>query len=728
VEEPAELDYRFEEIWSWHGHTSTELHPVDFDGDGVFESYHLQSARSGRQSLLQLLLYPCVCNEGTVRQFNFHGGREFTDSRVVEFDEDGISDIAITYTFGDTAWLEVIDPDEGPVYRRAIASGRDLDGDGLWDGEAFLVGEHDLNGDGHAELLIKFFTGFDHSPRQLSALDLVHDSVLWAFPVAGDISGDYVQVVEPDTGRTPIIVMGVAPVSNGVSAGGMSDSLSYLICLDADGRPQWSRVIGGKGTSGGRPIVLGSRPGQQPRIAFVEVDGDRSFRTGPGALDTLQERLLVCDLSGLTQDTIQIPRGVRVSELKSVWHSARRERVVLLGLGGTTMQVRNERLELQSELRSETDFQPLAIHDCLNLGVPQYLIFTGDGRLWLLSDTFEPLAILEDIKTPLIRGILPPDTAGASARIVLEADVGRVNTVLGFRKAPWHAIFTRHPILAFATAFVPLSAMLAIIWAVMLRFRQKNRLIERQRDELARAMHDLREAQDRLIEAEKLALTNDIAGGVAHEIRNALDPAVHCLHALNERLVASGDGGDTLRLIELSEKSIRRAVSMTRLVREFADLAKVGAFEPVSAKRLIDEIIARHAERINAIGATIENHLSEDVILSCPATHADILFNNLIVNALDAVADMPDRQIRVRGVVAAGTTRIHVADTGPGIPEAERKRIFHAFYSTKPSTGMGLGLTFSKRVAEILGGSLTLAPKGAGGAEFIVELPATLSR
>ncbi|MEW5875022.1 MAG: ATP-binding protein, partial [Candidatus Zixiibacteriota bacterium] len=655
-------------------------------------------------------------------------GRQFTDSRVVEFDGDRISDIAITYTFGDTAWLEVIDPDEGQVYRRAIAAGSDLDRDGSWDGEAFLVGGHDLNGDGHAELLIKIFTGFDHSPRHLSALDLFRDSVLWTYAVAGDISGDYVQVVEPDTGRAPVIVMGVAPVSNGVSAGGMSDSVSYLVCLDADGRPQWSRVIGGKGTSGGRPIVLDSRPGQQPRIAFVEVDGDRSFRTGPGALDTLQERLLVCDLNGLTQDTVQIPRGVRVSELKSVWHSARGERVVLLGLGGTTMQVRNERLELQSELRSETDFQPLAVHDCLNLGVPQYLIFTGDGRLWLLSDTFEPLAILEDIKTPLIRGILPPDTAGASVRIALEADLGRVNLVLGFRKAPWHAVFTRHPILAFGAAFVPLSAVLAIIWTVMLRFRQKNRLIERQRDELARAMHDLREAQDKLIEAEKLALTNDIAGGVAHEIRNALDPAVHCLHALSERLAASGDDSDNFRLIELSEKSIRRAVSMTRLVREFADLAKVGTFEPVSAKRLLDEIIARHGERIDAIGATIENHLSEDVILSCPATHADILFNNLILNALDAVASAAERRIFVRGVVSEDLVRIHVADTGPGIPEAERKRIFHAFYSTKPSTGMGLGLTFSKRVAEILGGSLTLAPKGEGGAEFIVELPTTLSR
>ncbi|MEW5875868.1 MAG: hypothetical protein AB1752_11895, partial [Candidatus Zixiibacteriota bacterium] len=50
VEEPAELKYRFGEVWSWHGQTSTQLHPVDFDGDGTFESYHLQSGRSGRQS------------------------------------------------------------------------------------------------------------------------------------------------------------------------------------------------------------------------------------------------------------------------------------------------------------------------------------------------------------------------------------------------------------------------------------------------------------------------------------------------------------------------------------------------------------------------------------------------------------------------------------------------------------------------------------------------------
>jgi C4-dicarboxylate-specific signal transduction histidine kinase len=259
----------------------------------------------------------------------------------------------------------------------------------------------------------------------------------------------------------------------------------------------------------------------------------------------------------------------------------------------------------------------------------------------------------------------------------------------------------------------------------MLRFRQKNRLIERQRDELTRAMHDLREAQDKLIEAEKLALTNDIAGGVAHEIRNALDPAVHCLHALNERLTPAADSADTRRLVDLSAQAVRRAVSMTRLIREFADLAKTGPSEPVDAAYLFAEIVARHAERIEAIGAKVDLDLPAGIKFNGPATHTDVLFNNLIVNALDAIAGSAERRIVVRGTVSGTTARISVADSGPGIPESDRTRVFHAFYSTKPSTGMGLGLTFSKRIAEILGGSLTLGPKSERGAEFLVELPTT---
>jgi signal transduction histidine kinase len=505
----------------------------------------------------------------------------------------------------------------------------------------------------------------------------------------------------------------------------MADSISFLVCLDGAGQLRWKRAAGGKSTTGGRPTLLGAGRGRDSRIAFVEVDGDRSFRPGAGTLDSLRERILVCDLGATIQDSLEIPPGVRVSELKSVWHSGLGEHVVWLGLGGNTLQMRNETLGLLSELQHDSRISLLTVHDLLSTGTPQYLVATMDGRLWLLTDRFEPLAVLLNVQSPVLRGVLSPDATVGAARIVLEADAGRSNIVLRLRKAPWHAIFTRHPILAFAAAFIPLSAIIGLIWTVMLRFRQKNRLIERQRDELTRAMHDLREAQDKLIEAEKLALTNDIAGGVAHEIRNALDPAVHCLHALNERLTPAADSADTRRLVDLSAQAVRRAVSMTRLIREFADLAKTGPSEPVDAAYLFAEIVARHAERIEAIGAKVDLDLPAGIKFNGPATHTDVLFNNLIVNALDAIAGSAERRIVVRGTVSGTTARISVADSGPGIPESDRTRVFHAFYSTKPSTGMGLGLTFSKRIAEILGGSLTLGPKSERGAEFLVELPTT---
>jgi two-component system NtrC family sensor kinase len=66
-----------------------------------------------------------------------------------------------------------------------------------------------------------------------------------------------------------------------------------------------------------------------------------------------------------------------------------------------------------------------------------------------------------------------------------------------------------------------------------------------------------------------------------------------------------------------------------------------------------------------------------------------------------------------------------VADTGPGIPEADRNRVFDPFFTTKePGRGTGLGLSISRSIAEAYGGQLTLAPPSTSGATLLVRLPA----
>jgi signal transduction histidine kinase len=97
---------------------------------------------------------------------------------------------------------------------------------------------------------------------------------------------------------------------------------------------------------------------------------------------------------------------------------------------------------------------------------------------------------------------------------------------------------------------------------------------------------------------------------------------------------------------------------------------------------------------------------------------------NILSNAAEAaLSTLADPRVRlVAGVGLGGGVEFVIADNGPGVPEAERDRIFQPFFTTKPD-GTGVGLSFARQVALSHGGTLTLAPDTAGkGATFVLTL------
>jgi purine-cytosine permease-like protein len=92
-------------------------------------------------------------------------------------------------------------------------------------------------------------------------------------------------------------------------------------------------------------------------------------------------------------------------------------------------------------------------------------------------------------------------------------------------KNPWNLVFFRKPWLAFLAAFLPMMLIVAFVAFYSYRMRSKNRIISVARDKLDTALRELKMAQDKLLAAEKFRQAKDIAGGFAHEIRNALFPA-----------------------------------------------------------------------------------------------------------------------------------------------------------------------------------------------------------
>jgi len=146
---------------------------------------------------------------------------------------------------------------------------------------------------------------------------------------------------------------------------------------------------------------------------------------------------------------------------------------------------------------------------------------------------------------------------------------------------------------------------------------------------------------------------------------------------------------------------------------------------PVKLPRLVDDAIAvallddpRRVRLVRADDAALPTVVADPVQIQQVVV-------NLVRNALRAVSDRPDGEIRVSTAARGRSAEVVVQDNGPGIPPAERADLFVAFAGTgRGGPGLGLGLAISRAIAERHGGVLRLAPQRPGrGAAFVLRLP-----
>ena len=103
------------------------------------------------------------------------------------------------------------------------------------------------------------------------------------------------------------------------------------------------------------------------------------------------------------------------------------------------------------------------------------------------------------------------------------------------------------------------------------------------------------------------------------------------------------------------------------------------------------------------------------------------VFTNLFINAADAMDGKGTLTVKARLDPERSKLLIHVSDTGPGIPEELRDKVFDIFFTTKPvGKGTGLGLSISQNIIKIHGGNLFFECPPEGGTVFIIEMPVDL--
>ena len=130
------------------------------------------------------------------------------------------------------------------------------------------------------------------------------------------------------------------------------------------------------------------------------------------------------------------------------------------------------------------------------------------------------------------------------------------------------------------------------------------------------------------------------------------------------------------------------------------------------------------APALERCGGTLETDIPPGLGVRANDVLLQQVLVNLLGNACQAIADRPERCIRVQARRREAHVIIGVRDTGPGIPEADRDLIFEPFFTTKAAgEGLGLGLAISARIATDMGGALVALPSETGAC-FELTLPA----
>ena len=222
----------------------------------------------------------------------------------------------------------------------------------------------------------------------------------------------------------------------------------------------------------------------------------------------------------------------------------------------------------------------------------------------------------------------------------------------------------------------------------------------------------------RLQRTERLATLGQIAGGIAHELRNPLNVVkTSAYYLLNARNPSPEKKVDHLKRIE---RSVELADNVITSLSNFARMP-VPDLVPFPV-----EPVVRESLEINPAGAEVE------VVVDCPGDlpHAlgdrdqlQIVLGNLIRNALDAMGK--GGRLTIAGGAKERLVEISVADTGAGIPASDLGRIMEPLYSTK-ARGLGLGLAISRSIVEKNQGKLLVTSEHGHGSVFTIRLNAFL--
>src|SRR5947208_13828150 len=242
--------------------------------------------------------------------------------------------------------------------------------------------------------------------------------------------------------------------------------------------------------------------------------------------------------------------------------------------------------------------------------------------------------------------------------------------------------------------------------------------------EVERREQELRDKQEQLVQAGKLATLGELTTGVAHELNNPLNNiGLFVGNAVDLIELAVAEKGQIVRELRHAMQQVGKATEIISHLRTFGRAAPVSR-EPISLRQVIERALSLMGEqlRLRQIEVTVDLGPQELVVIG-NAIQLEQVFINLLTNARDAVVDSPRKAIRISGSVGSTAVDVAVADTGDGIPAELKGRIFDPFFTTKAvGKGTGLGLSITYGIIKEHGGTISVVSPPGEGATFLIHL------
>jgi C4-dicarboxylate-specific signal transduction histidine kinase len=244
-------------------------------------------------------------------------------------------------------------------------------------------------------------------------------------------------------------------------------------------------------------------------------------------------------------------------------------------------------------------------------------------------------------------------------------------------------------------------------------------------EEVQQREHELREKQEQLVQAGKLATLGELTTGVAHELNNPLNNiGLFIGNVIDQVELGKADPQLILHELHSAMQQVYKATEIISHLRTFGRVASVSR-EPVAINQVIERAISLMYEQLRLRQIEVQLHFSsEDVIVIGNAIQLEQVFINLLSNARDAMVGVLHKVITITCVLHDDVVDIYFRDTGPGIPVGFEQRIFDPFFTTKEvGAGTGLGLSITYGIIKEHQGSITVKNRPGEGALFLIQLP-----